>query len=126
MGTKFYKSNCLGCAHSNLLSFAKLLTIPMLCVGICISAYSQTSLSFTQISSGTEVKGPGRGAEQWYHLPWDNQSGHGVEIPSGSTTVGQNYYYRFSWKDFESDATQGSYDWTLFDRTIHQAIDAGQ
>ncbi len=96
-------------------------------MGFSYSVYSQTSsFSFTQISSGTEVVGPGRGAEQWMHLPWDNGSGHGVQIPAGNTTPGPNFYTRFAWKDIESDATQGSYSWTEFDRRFHQAMDAHQ
>ncbi len=104
-----------------------IIAILLFSLGSGYSVYSQTSsFSFTQISTGTEVVGPGRGAEQWQHLPWDNGAGHGVQIPAGNSTPGPNYYTRFAWKDIESDATQGSYSWTEFDRRFHQAVDAHQ
>ncbi len=125
MGTNIYKTN--GYYHYCAYQFKtrKILTILLISLGFSFSVYSQTSsFSFSQISSGTEVVGPGRGAEQWQHLPWDNSAG--VNIPAGNSTPGPNYYTRFAWKDIESDATQGSYSWTEFDRRFHQAMDAHQ
>ena len=127
MGTNFYQSNSLCFRTSTQRNARRFLPILLISLAFSFSVYSQTSsFSFSQISTGTEVKGPGRGAEQWQHLPWDNQSGDGVMIPAGNSTPGPNYYTRFAWKEIESDATQGSYSWTQFDMKIHQAIDAHQ
>ena len=108
-------------------SARKILTLVSIYVGFSCSIYSQTSsFSFSQISSGTEVMGPGRGAEQWMGMPWDNATDDGVQIPAGNSTPGPNYYARFAWKDIESDNSQGSYNWSLFDQHIKKAITAGQ
>jgi ribosomal protein L14 len=123
MGTKFYKSSNLFWNQTKLF---RILTIFLVVLTNHFSLFSQTSLSFSQISTSTEVMGPGRGAEMWQHLPWDNGQGHGVEIPQGNTVPGVNYYTRFAWKEIESDNVQGSYSWTNFDQRIQQAIDAGQ
>ncbi len=127
MVANFYQANDFSFQISRQNNARKFLTILFVSLGFSYSVYSQTSsFSFSQISTGTEVMGPGRGAEQWMHLPWDNGSGHGVQIPAGNTTPGPNFYTRFAWKDIESDATQGSYSWTTFDQKMHQAMDAHQ
>jgi hypothetical protein len=127
MGGSLYHCNCLLSAISGQKKIKNALVILLITLGCNYSGYSQTSsFSFSQISAGTEVMGPGRGAEMWFHLPWDNGSGDGVQIPAGNSTPGPNYYFRFSWKDIESDQTQGSYSWTLFDQKMHQAMDAHQ
>ncbi len=125
MGTKFFQPNDLRFQISGQKNARKIFTIFLISLGFGFSVYSQTSsFSFSQLASGTEVLGPGRGAEQWQHLPWDNSAG--VNIPAGNSTPGPNYYTRFAWKDIESDGSQGNYSWTLFDQRIHQAMDAHQ
>jgi hypothetical protein len=121
-----YPYNCLRFQNPEKKSALKLFPFLLFSLGFLHDVNAQTSFSFSQISTGTEVMGPGRGAEMWQHLPWDNSNGNGVEIPAGSTTPGSNYYIRFAWKEIESDGTQGSYNWSVFDSRIQQAIDAGQ
>jgi hypothetical protein len=123
MGT-MYPINCLRFQYRS--KELKRLFSLFLLLSALYAANAQTSLSFSQISTSTEVMGPGRGAEQWQHIPWNNSSGGGVEVPGGNTTPGSNYYIRFAWKEIESDGTQGSYNWTVFDQRIQQAINAGQ
>src|SRR5215471_4649146 len=98
-----YPFNCLWLQNLKKKSTWKSLTFLLLTSGLSYHVNAQTSFSFSQLSTGTEVMGPGRGAEQWQHLPWDNKSGDGVSVPAGNTTPGSNYYVRFAWKEIESD-----------------------
>ncbi len=82
-----------------------------------------TALSFSIIPfANTDILSPGRGVEMWNGIQWDNSNA--PEVPNG-TTQGLNYYTRFNWSDIEG-STQGSYNFTEFDRRFKIAIDNGQ
>jgi hypothetical protein len=88
-----------------------------------VSGQSQSALSFTQIPYGNpDLIAPDRGAEHWGTTAWDDN--YAPTIPAGNK-VPMNYYTRFNWRDIESDNTQGSYSWTIFDAFAQQAIDDG-
>lgn len=66
--------------------------------------------------SNPDLNAPGRGAEQWN----DQQV---IDIYNGAKS--QDRYARFSWVQLEG-ATQGSYDFTIFDQNVSAAIADGQ
>ena len=81
------------------------------------------SFSFTQIpSTDNDLVAPGRGAENWNGVTWDDSSA--CKIPAGNSQA-LDSYVRFNWNEIET-ATQGVYTWTRFDSYMNRAIDAGQ
>ncbi len=87
---------------------------------INLAGFGQTSLSFTQLSG--DFTAPGRGAQHWGTTNWDGNSA--PTIPAGNSSA-LNYYIRLNWRDVESSTVQGSYNWTILDNAINQAIDNG-
>jgi len=81
-----------------------------------------TSINPTQIPSSTELSyTPGRGAEQW------NQWTLPVDIPvQGGGFTGVDAYYRFQWYLLDTGTTSSSYNWSVFDTQINDAISKGQ
>ena len=79
-----------------------------------------TTTSFTTLT--TDFMRPGAGAENWGQRSWDNSTS--PQIPSGNSSA-LNYYDRFNWIDIESSTTQGSYNWSIFDAKVNNAIDNG-
>lgn len=78
------------------------------------------STTFTAITN--DFLRPGAGAENWAQRTWDNSTS--PQIPAG-TSVAVNYYDRLNWTDIESTTTPGSYNWTIFDSKVNNAIDNG-
>ena len=121
MGPKVYPFNCLFFEAPRQKNAERILVLLLLSLGLSFYSKAQTSFSFSQISSGTEVLGPGRGTEFWNGVNWNGSSA--PTVPSGNTTI-YSTYYRFNWSDLEG-STQGSYNWTKFDNIINYAIDNG-
>jgi len=62
------------------------------------------------------------GSNRWINAwPWNDS--YAVKTPSGNATA-LSYYTRFWWMDIQKD--DGSFDWTIFDQRIHDAIDKKQ
>src|SRR5580765_4360021 len=124
MGIHFYTVRDMNCSKGNLTWAGKFLVILFSFLFFSFSGFSQTaSFSFSQIPfSNPDIVAPDRGAEQWNGAPWDNN--WDPYIPAGNATP-PNFYYRFNWTDIESSTTQGSYNWSIFDNYIHQAMDKG-
>jgi ribosomal protein L14 len=119
MGTEFYKAPCSN-LWSGCTAKKKFLTFSVLLVLAFFSANSQTNLSFTQLSG--DFPAPGRGAQNWGLHTWNDITQ--PTIPSGNS-VAKNYYTRFNWLDIESNTSQGTYNWTVFDNFVKQAMNAG-
>jgi len=120
MGTNIYQERNSVCSS---LCRKEVVRVAVFCLFFLIgsfSGHSQTNLSFSQIS--TDFLAPARGPEHWGTTNWDDK--YVPKIPAGNS-VPLNFYTRFNWKDIESDNTQGSYNWTVFDNFVHQAIDNG-
>ncbi len=124
MGIKFYKAWDIYCSRRGLVQVSRILLILFLFVAGNRTGFSQTtSLTFSQISTSTEIVSPGRGAQQWNGSPWDNSND--PYIPSSATKANE-WYTRFLWSaDLETGA-QGVYNFAVFDSRINAAIDAGQ
>lgn len=75
-------------------------------------------------TDGPELPGAGRGAEVWNNAIWTDASNGVPTIPAGFAQP-HDEYYRFSWGDIET-VEEGAYDWTVFDRELHGAIDEGR
>ncbi len=120
MGTKFYKVLILRAERLRKIGTGRFLTIFFLYIAGCISAYSQTTLPFTQIPvSSPEIIGPGRGSNDWMNAQM-------VTIPSnGSPDSSVDTYFRFAWIDIQ-DYNTGAFTWTYFDSKIQWAIDNGK
>ncbi len=69
-----------------------------------------------------DIIAPGRGAEHWNNVVWDEA--HSPFVPAGNKN-GLNEYYRFNWTDIET-SRQDVYNWSVFDKQINAAIDAGR
>ena len=123
MGTNIYQARNSVCSS---LCRKEVVRVAAICLCFLLgffSGHSQTNLSFTQIPiSSPDFMAPARGVEHWGTTNWDDK--YVPKVPAGNSTP-MNYYTRFNWKDIESDNTQGSYNWTVFDNFVHQAIDNG-
>jgi hypothetical protein len=124
MGIKFYKARSIQCSRRGIVQSGRILTILFLITLRSISGFSQTtSLSFSQISTSTDIISPGRGAQQWNGSPWDNSND--PYIPSNNT-VPKEWYSRFLWGTDLEPGGLGIYTFSVFDSRINAAIDAGQ
>ncbi|HEY8732988.1 MAG TPA: DUF4832 domain-containing protein, partial [Puia sp.] len=120
MKSNFYKPTGFGStihvlSGSLLKKFARSFSFLSLFLLAYFSGLTQTSsFTFSQIS--TDFARPGAGAEQW----------------SGQWTVSgipgpMDIYYRFSYADIASySGAAGTYDFSLFDSKINDAISKGQ
>jgi len=90
---------------------------------ISSSGFSQSSnLSFSQIPlSDPDMNRPFGGAEQW-------NGQNTVNIPTaGTNTPRLDAYYRFSYADIcPYNSPANTYDWSMFDNRINDAISKGQ
>src|SRR5688572_9869806 len=122
MKNKLYpKRNCL-----LVVASCRFLSFILGFIVLTTSVYSQstTPLSFSIIpTSDPDLIAPGRGAEHWNDVPWDNSQG--LRLPTASNIHVLDAYYRFNWFDFETPQ-QGVYNWSLFDVKINAAINAGK
>lgn len=84
------------------------------CTSPSIINFSFTTIPF----SDPDLNAPFRGVEQWH----DQNS---VNVPvQGTNTPRLDKYYRFNWSQIQLD--NGTYDFTVFDTEINDAIDNGQ
>ncbi|MEP7371985.1 MAG: DUF4832 domain-containing protein [Chitinophagaceae bacterium] len=76
-----------------------------------LKAFSFTEIPFTN----ADLINPGRGAEQWHDRT-------DVNVPSETVkSTPFDVYYRFVWTRLEG-TTQGSYNWSYFDKLVNAAI----
>jgi hypothetical protein len=120
MGTKFYKAPIEQFCRFIESVAGKFVIVFLLFTTFYFSGFSQTNLSFTQLSG--DFIAPGRGVQHWGTTNWDDV--YVPTVPAGNKTP-MNFYNRFNWQDIESNTVQGSYSWTVFDNFVHQAMDNG-
>ncbi|HTB23971.1 MAG TPA: PKD domain-containing protein [Puia sp.] len=124
MRIKFYKARNNQCSRRGIEQSGRILAILLFIILRSISGFSQTTaLSFSQISTSTDIISPGRGAQQWNGSPWDNSND--PYIPSNNT-VPKEWYSRFLWAADLEPGGLGVYTFSVFDSRINAAIDAGQ
>jgi len=128
MKSKFYKPtgfvNCIFVSFRSILSKAgKSFSFLALLLLAYFSGLSQsTNLSFSQIPlSDPDMNRPGGGIEQWNNT-------NDVNIPNaGTSTQRLDAYYRFSYNDIAPyNSPANTYDFSLFDSRINDAISKGQ
>ena len=119
MGTKFYKAQDKVC-YRIIPKVKQGFLFFLLFFALQFSVFSQTNLTFTQLSG--DFIAPGRGVQHWGTSNWDDV--YVPTVPAGNVNP-LNFYTRFNWTDIESSTTQGSYSWSIFDNFVNQAIDGG-
>lgn len=90
---------------------------------LVFTSYSQTSLTWTVIGTGSDdLNRPNGGANEW------TEGQNVVNIPNACcATPRLSKYYRFLWRDFYPGSTpSNSINFTVFDREIQSAIAANK